>query len=157
LALLYPSSNELQASAATYVQQQAHVLAIPLTIQALPADAIDYALFRSHRYDAALVGWKVSRYPGYLCQWFASGKPFSYASSRVPAACGTLQATTDLDQAHQLVYEIQAALAQDLPFIPLYSGVTYDAYRNVDYPFDAALDGLSGSYGAPAVGIPTSP
>jgi ABC-type transport system substrate-binding protein len=157
LELLVPSSDEVRATAAAYIQQQAHLLAIPLTIQEVPSDAVDYAVFSSHRYDAALLGWRVSTYPGYLCQWFGAGMPFYYDSSGVPAACGGLNATTDLDQARQWVYEIQSNLAEDLSFVPLYSGATYDAYRNLAYPFDGVLGGLSGIYGAPALAIPASP
>jgi hypothetical protein len=62
--------------------------------------------------------------------------------------------TSDLDVAHQQVYEIQSILARELPFIPLYSGVTYDMQRNVTYPFDQVPDGLSGVYGAPDLAIP---
>ena len=71
--------------------------------------------------------------------------------------CNNLNVTSDLDTAHQQVIEIQSVLAQELPFIPLYSGVTYDVYRNVTYPFDQVPDGLSGVYGAPDLAIPAKP
>jgi len=65
-----------------------------------------------------------------------------------------LNSTSDLSSAQKDVDEIQSILVQDLPFIPLYSGLTYDAYRNIKYPFDSVLDGLSGIYGEPSLAIP---
>ena len=85
----------------------------------------------------ALLGWNVSEYPGYLCDWFKDGNPFGYQSDRLQSACEALNSTSDLSTAQKDVYEIQSILAQDLPFIPLYSGITYDAYRNIKYPFDS--------------------
>jgi ABC-type oligopeptide transport system substrate-binding subunit len=67
-----------------------------------------------------------------------------------------LNLTSDLDEARKQIYELQSILAQDLPFIPLYSGVTYDAYRNISYPFDSVPGGLSGIYGAPSLAVPAS-
>ena len=111
-------------------------------------------VFSSHQYDMALLGWNVSEYPGYLCNWFKDGNPFGYQSDRLQSACEALNSTSDLTTAQKDVYEIQSILAQDLPFIPLYSGITYDAYRNIKYPFDSVLGGLSGVYGAPSLAIP---
>jgi hypothetical protein len=106
----------------------------------------------------------LSLYPTYLCEWFkpAEGNPFAYNGSRpalsevegLRAACETWDDTSDLEQARILVSEIQSILAQDLPLIPLYVEVRTDAYRNIRYPFDGLLDGLSGLYGAPSLAVP---
>jgi ABC-type transport system substrate-binding protein len=144
-------------TAAMYVQQQARLLGIPLTAQGVGADEINYVMFSSHVYDLAIVGWKVSAYPGYLCDWFGDGNPFHYDESQIKSTCEALNSTSDLDVARQQVNEIQSNLAQELPFIPLFSDLTYDAYRNVSYPFDHVLDGLSAVYGAPSLAIPVMP
>ena len=115
---------------------------------------MNYAVFSSGQFDMAILGWRVSEYPGYLCDWFGDGNPFHYDGSRLKSACDALNSTTDLAEAQKQVYQIQSVLAQDLPMIPLYSGVTYDAYRNISYPFDSVLNGLSGICGAPSLAIP---
>jgi ABC-type oligopeptide transport system substrate-binding subunit len=132
-------------------------LGLPLTAQLVTADTIDFAVFSSQRYDLAVLGWKVSLYPGYLCDWFGSGKPFEYSPGAESSTCSELSQTSDLDQARQKVYEVQASLAQDVPFIPLYSGVVTDELRNLKYPFSEVLGGLSQVYGAPALALPASP
>ena len=154
LALLVSSSQTLQTNAASYIEQQMHLLGVPFATSNTDADSFNFAVFSSHQYDMALLGWHVGEYPGYLCDWFKDGNPFGYYSDRLKSACEALNSTSDLTTAQKDVYQIQSILAQDLPFIPLYSGVTYDVYRNIKYPFDSVLGGLSGIYGAPSLAIP---
>jgi peptide/nickel transport system substrate-binding protein len=154
IGLMVSSSDSSEMSAASYVEQRAHLLGLPLTVTPAAPDQINYAVFSSRQFDVAILGWRVSESPGYLCDWFEAGNPFGYQSDRLRSACEALNSTGDLSAAQKDVYEIQSILAQDLPFIPLYSGITYDAYRNIFYPFDQVLGGLSGIYGAPSLAIP---
>jgi ABC-type transport system substrate-binding protein len=147
--------DQMQIVQADYIKDKANLLGIPMAVQYLPGfEELRYAVFSSHQYDMAIIGWRVSEYPGYLCDWFGDGNPFGYHSDRLQSACEALNLTTDLDEARKQVFEIQSVLTEDLPFIPLYSGLTYDAYRNISYPFPSVLGGLSGVYGAPSLAIP---
>ena len=157
LELLSTASEAEQARASAYVEQQAQSIGIPLTVKATSGDVIDYSVFSSGQYDAAMLGWTVSRSPGYLCDWFGAGQPFQYGGSRLVSLCGELQATSDLAGAQGMVGEIQDALAEDVPMVPLYADVVHDAYLHVSYPFDTILDGLSGNYGAPGLVMPRVP
>ena len=132
----------------------AETFGVPISKEAVSSEDVHFAVFSSHQYDMALLGWQLSEYPGYLCDWFKDGNPFGYQSDRLQSACEALNSTSDLTIAQKDVYEIQSILVQDLPFIPLYSGITYDAYRNIKYPFDSVPGGLSGVYGAPSLAIP---
>jgi ABC-type transport system substrate-binding protein len=154
--LLMPSSDEARAAAASYIQHQARMLGIPLTAQSIAPEELNYSVLSSYRYDMALLGWRVGSYPGYLCDWFADGNPFHYNESRIKSYCDSLNASSDLAAARQQVFEMQAQLDADLPFIPLYSNATQDVYRNFKYPFNQVPYGLSGVYGAPALAIPTT-
>ncbi len=155
--LLVPESDPLRVKAGDYVQQQANRLGIPITVRSVQTDVIDYAVFSSHSYDLALLGWKVSLYPGYLCDWFGAGKAFAYQASSVIGSCGELSVTSSLDQAAQQVLRIQSALAQDVPFVPLYSEAVYDYHARVRYPFSEVLGGLAEVFGAPSLAVPGSP
>jgi ABC-type transport system substrate-binding protein len=155
--LLVPTSDPLRVAAGNYIQQQARQLGIPLSARPVGTDTVDFAVFSNHEYDMAVLGWKVSLYPGYLCDWFGAGKPFQYQRSSVVSACGVLNVTNGTDQAAQQVFEIQAALAQDVPFIPLYSEAIYDSPARVTYPFSEVLGGLAEVYGAPNLALPASP
>jgi len=154
VTLIVPSDDDLRVAAASYIQNRAQMLGISLIARSVSSIDLNYAVLGSQNYGMALLGWHVSSYPGYLCDWFGEGNQFNYDGSQIKSLCDNLNVTSDLDAAHQQVLEIQSILARELPFIPLYSGVTYDMQRNVTYPFDQVPDGLSGVYGAPDLAIP---
>ncbi len=157
LQLLAPSDDLLRAAAAAYVQDRARWLGMPLTARLVSSDTISYAVFSSDQYDLAILGWHLSAYPGYLCDWTGGSPPLYWTGADAPpvsSQCAALTGTSDLQAARGLLFDIQSAYAQDLPLIPLYSLITGDGYRNVSYPFDRILDGLNGSYGAPSLAVP---
>jgi ABC-type transport system substrate-binding protein len=154
--LLAPEDDPLRVEIALYIAQQAKPLGLAVEVRQSSPDNLLYAVYGSGGYDMALLGWRLSIYPAYLCEWFtpAEGNPFAYDGSRLRAACEAWSETNDLEQARSQASEIQTVLAQDLPLIPLYAEVRTDAYRNIRYPFEDLLDGLSGLYGAPTLAIP---
>jgi ABC-type transport system substrate-binding protein len=154
--LLMPASDDARTAAGSYIQHQARMLGIPLTAQSTTSIELNYSVFNDDRYDMALLGWRVSSYPDYLCDWFGEGNPFHFNESQLKPLCDALSVSSDLSVARQQILAIQSLLVHDLPFIPLYSSATYDAYRNVTYPFAQVLDGLGGLYDAPALAIPTT-
>ncbi len=159
LALLVPSGDEdvQSVQAARVVEHYANYLGIPLSVQPVDPSTIRYAVFNDRNYDMAIMGWRLSDYPGYLCEWFGAGNPFAYEDDQLGQACEKLQSTSDLDAARALMGQIQARLAEQLPFLPLYAVQTYDTYEGIRYPFEHVLRGLSGAYGAPAAAIPLAP
>lgn len=157
ISLLASTSDPARGAAAEYIQTEARKVGIPVSAQPVSDDVVNFDVFSSHRYDMALLGWKTSLYPGYLCDWFGAGRPFQYAGSDVVSACGELNATSSIDTATTAVSAIQKSLAQDVPFIPLYSEARYEVRANVNYPFEAVLGGLAEVYGAPNLAFPQSP
>jgi ABC-type transport system substrate-binding protein len=145
-----------RAKAAIYIARQAGMLGLLVDAHLSSADELLYTVYGSGDYDLALLGWRLSAYPSYLCEWFMPSEegPFAYTGSRLEAECEAWETTSDLEQAKAHVSEIQSILMQDLPLIPLYTEMRTDAYRNVHYPFEYVVDGLSGLYGAPGLAIP---
>jgi ABC-type transport system substrate-binding protein len=152
--LLVASSNDLEINVGNSINQQLSLVGIQLVVQPLDPEGLRYAVFSSHQYDLAILGWHVSEYPGYLCDWFGDGNPFGYHSNYLQSSCEALNSTTDLTVAQQDIFGIQSTLVQDLPFIPLYSDTIYETYQSIRYPFNSILAGLSGIYGAPSLAIP---
>ena len=52
---------------------------------------------------------------------------------------GDSNSTSDLERRAGHSDESSPPWRMILPFIPLYSGVTYDVYRGIRYPFDSVL------------------
>ena len=154
--LLAPSAgyDPERARAAALIEEQAKTLGIPLVVQFADPESLRYAVYSSGDYDMAILGWRLSAYPGYLCTWFQAAGPFALNDEKLSAACRTMGSTADLITARGAAYEIQAFLMEKLPFIPLYRVVKHEAVRNVSYPFGPLPDGLSGFYGAPWLAMP---
>ena len=151
------SSDPRSAAAARFVERSARALGIPLTVQSSDPESIRFAVFNGHDYDFAIVGWRLGAYPGYLCDWFGSGNALGYSDARVAAACQALRSTSDLETARSRVFDIQSLLAENPPFIPIFSGKTYEITRAIVYPFDSVVNGLGGVYGAPSLALPSAP
>jgi peptide/nickel transport system substrate-binding protein len=140
--------------AAANFQQPALHLGIPIDVEMTDPASLEYSVYSSKKYDMALVGWRLSEYPGYLCEWFGTGGQFEYASDRLQRACEALGVESDLEAARDQLFTIQSILAEDLPFVPLHVKTIHDVFQNVEYPFGVVPGGLSGLYGAPSYAIP---
>jgi len=158
VTLLAPKKEEdaLRFSAAKYIAEQAQYLGIPFTVQEAGLNDVIYAVYSSQKYDIALLGWQLSEYPAYLCEWFGRENLHLYNSNRLGAVCEALRAESNLEVARQAVMQIESALMSELPLIPLFTMTQVDVYRNVTYPGPAAniLNGWTGFYGAPSHAIP---
>lgn len=149
-----PDVDLSRANIAAGIESQSRYLGIPLTQQEVSPETLRYSVYSSGDYDMAILGWTLSEYPGYLCDWFQAPSPFADNGDRLKSVCEALNSTADLGTAYQASNEIQAILSEDLPFIPLYLRVGYENYQHVTYPFEEMLNGLSGLYGAPSLAIP---
>lgn len=160
ITLLAPSKDEdaLRYAAAKYIAEQAQYLGIAFAVREGSLNDIVYAVYSSQKYDAALMGWRLGEYPAYLCEWFG-GENLLFAtrnSIRFKSACDALGVESRFDAARQAVGQIESALMSELPFIPLFTVMRADVYRNLSYPLPAVkiLNGWGGLYGAPSYAIP---
>ena len=158
ITLLAPPKIEdaLRYTAAKYIAEQAQYLGIPLAVEDAGLNDIVYAVFSSQKYDMAIMGWRLSEYPGYLCEWFGGKDSFLYKSTRLEAVCGALTAESNLGSARKLAAQVESVLISELPFIPLFTVMQADVYRNLVYPapVENILNGWAGLYGAPSYAIP---
>jgi len=157
ISLLGPSEDVdvLQAKEAVWIETQAEYLGIPVSVDFVSPRDMRYQIFSSKIYDMAIVGWRLSLYPGYLCEWFGRQGQFDDNGTSLKSGCDALVVESDLDSAREHLFNIQSALVQELPFIPLYAGMTYDAYQNVEYPFKSVLGGFTSLYGTPSSALPS--
>jgi ABC-type oligopeptide transport system substrate-binding subunit len=129
-------------------------LGIPMDVQLTDLASLQYTVYSSKKYDMVLFGWRLSDQPAYLCEWFGAGGQFENNSVRLQSTCEATVVESDLERARGQVFELQSILLEELPFIPLYSETTHDAFQNVEYPFQNVPGGLSGLYGDPSHAMP---
>jgi ABC-type transport system substrate-binding protein len=157
VTLLAPSAefDAQRANAAGYIEGQARALGVPLTKKLVASDAILYAVYSSGDYDMALLGWRLSEYPSWLCAWFQpwNANPFHYNEDKPKSACDAFESATDIEDARAALFDVQSLFENNLPMIPLYTTITTDVYRHISYSFKP-LGGLTDLYGAPSLAIP---
>jgi len=156
VTLLAPSQNEdaLRFAAAKYVAEQAQHLGLSFAVDEVSLNDVFYAVYSSQKYDMALMGWRLSEYPAYLCGWFGGENPLLYNSDRFETVCQTLEAESNLEVAHQAVAQLESALMSESPFIPLFTVAQADVYRHLSYPVPNIPNGWAGLYGAPSYVVP---
>jgi ABC-type transport system substrate-binding protein len=156
LVLLAPAAHidPVRAGMAGWIARVLNENGIPVELQLTDMDTVLYAVYGKGDYDMSMLGWRLSRFPGYLCDWGSEGNPFGYRGSRLVSVCETLESEPDLEKARGLFWDAQVVLTEEVPLIPLYVEIRYDAWRNLVFPFEGILDGPGGLYGAPDFVIP---
>lgn len=150
ITLLTPGKDEdgLRYAAAQYIAEQAQYLGMRFNIRESAMDDINYAVFSSQKYDMALMGWRLSEYPAFLCEWFDGANPYLYNGSRYADGCAAARAESNLEKARQVSFQIEAALMEEMPFIPLFMIPRAEQHQNISYP-----QGF-GAYGSPSYAVP---
>ena len=151
ITLLAPREDPSRVESASYIEELAQQLGIPLRAEIVPADDLFFAVYGVGNYDLAILGWSLSLYPDYLCDFFSEGNPYNYRNTDVNAKCAELAITSDITLARQQLFEIEILLWDDLPAIPLFSSKITEAYRNFSLPFESHLGGFAPTlYGVPS-------
>jgi peptide/nickel transport system substrate-binding protein len=151
-----PGYDPLRATSAVYIEQWIRQLGVPVTTQYTPFNTI-LANQDAMEYDIIMLGWGLTPFPSYLCDFFTGATGIADGSDKTgwinpvhQADCAAFQLESDLAKAREIAFKLQENIAQDLPYITIWAVPMYDAYRNLDYPFTKVFDGLGpGIYGAP--------
>jgi ABC-type transport system substrate-binding protein len=157
VSLLVSSSDPGQGEFAGRLVERLRLLGLDVDLQAAIPQEVNYAVYSNSDYDMVILGWRLSAYPGYLCEWFEAPSPFAYNGDRLKSACEAMRGAGDLESARESAFEVQSILVEDLPFIPLYARFRYEAFRHTDYPFEKVLNGIVDLYGAPWLAMPVAP
>jgi len=81
-ALRFAASNILQSRRSIWVSH--------FSVQEVNTNDVVYAVYSSQKYDMALMGWRLSEYPAYVCEWFGEENLFLYNSDRFKSTCDAL-------------------------------------------------------------------
>lgn len=158
ISLLAPPKEEdaLRYATAKYMAEQAQYLGIPFSVREMSLNDIVYAVYSSRKYDMAIMGWRLSEYPAYMCEWVGAENLIQYSGSSYKSTCDALGVESDLDAARKIIQQLESGLMSELPFLPLFTETRVDVYRNLVYPPTAnLLNGWSGLYGAPSYAMPS--
>jgi len=150
-----PGYDPLRATAAVYIEQWMKELGMPVLMQYTPFNTIR-ANENSGEFDIIMLGWGLTSFPSYLCDFFtgatgvADGSDnIGYVSPTLAEQCDAFYSETDMEAARQIAFDMQTTLATELPYITLFTNPIYDAVSsNLIYPYTEVFDGLQGLYSA---------
>ena len=150
IRLLAPREDSSRTKSAFYIEDAMRKLGIPLKVEVLSADDLFYAVYGIGDYDLAIIGWNLSLYPDYLCDFFGSESVYGYENALVNEKCADFSTLSDLALAREKLFEIEVLLWDDLPAVPLFSTKVIEAYRNFALPTGDYLGGFAPVlYGVP--------
>jgi ABC-type transport system substrate-binding protein len=159
MTLLAPSAgyDPLRATAGVYAEQWMQQLGMPVNAELTNFNNILDVVFGGGEWDMFILGWGVTLYPDFVCDFFYTGGGFNmpnYSNPDFDAKCDEFYAETDIEAARALNYELQDTLAQELPYIYLFTTPMRDAYNGaaVLFQYTDVLDGIGSGY----YGLPTS-
>jgi ABC-type transport system substrate-binding protein len=137
-----------------WVSEWARELGMPVQSELTGRNAIMDSVFVASDYDMYIFGWPLGNpgYPIYFEEfWYSQNCTFETGGKNTPCfknddydiLIDEFVTTGDLERAQELVYEMQVLLADQRPYIPLYSQKVYDLAReSVIFPYDETLGGI---------------
>lgn len=163
MSLLAPSPgyDPLRATAGVFIEQYMQDLGIPVKAELTNFNNIVNAVFAGGDWDMYILGWGLSLYPDYLCEFFATSgglNVLNYTNEELDGLCATFLAETDLDAAREQAFQLQEILATDLPYIYLFTTPVKDAYNAsaIQFDYTDVLGGLVGGQQSTVKGLSIS-
>jgi ABC-type transport system substrate-binding protein len=155
-----PAYDPQRASFNQWIGEWMRELGMPVKSELTGFNTILDPVFISADFDIYILGWSLTLYPDYLCDFFHSkngellaGELVGYntpgfADDAFDAACDAFFLETDIVAAQAQAYILQDRLAEGRPYIPLFYRQSIDLINvRVELPYYEVLDGISGALG----------
>ncbi len=155
-----PGYDPLRSTFAIWIERWLSEVGIPARADLTGFNLIVEKVFNQQDFDMWVLGWGLTLYPDYLEAFFHSRyselegfNAGGYNNAEFDALADELIAETDLERARDQVYEMQAYLAEDLPYVTLFTTPIVETYRSdrIEYPYTRNLGGLQKAGGLPSL------
>ena len=161
MSLLAPSAgyDPLRSTFAIWIERWLNELGIPLRADLTGFNLIVDKVFNRQDFDMWILGWGLTIFPDYLESFFHSRhadlegrNAGGYNNPEYDRLADELLATTDLEEARQQVFQMQEFLANDLPYVVLFTTPIVETFRSdrIEFPYTETLGGLQEASGLPA-------
>lgn len=148
-----PAYDPQRASFNQWITEWMRELGIPVQSELTGFNTILNPVFVDANFDMYILGWGLTIYPDYLCDFFDSRNDTAttgnyntpgYNNPEYDALCDEFLAETDIIAAQAEAKQLQADLAQDLPYMPLFNRQSVDLINSrVKLPYTETLGGIS--------------
>ena len=151
-----PGYDPLRSTFAIWIERWLNEVGIPLRADLTGFNLIVDKVFNQQEFDMWILGWGLSLYPDYLEAFFHSRhsdleghNAGGYNNPEFDQLADDLLAETELAPARRQVFQMQAFLADELPYVTLFTTPMVEAYRSdrIEYPYTDSLGGLQNAAG----------
>ena len=158
MTLLAQADDVQLTDIAPLMVQALNDLGLSVTAVLTTTPAFTDLIWTQQNFDIFIANWDLDNTPSYLCTAFSNAPSniSSYNNTTLNALCDDYLNAPDMLTARPSIWQGQAILANDLPYVPLFALPLREAYRldRVYYPYTDALNGLAGRNGLTAVARP---
>ena len=158
LEILAPSAgyDPLRSTFAIWIERWLNDVGIPTKAHLTGFNIIVERINDPEAFDMWILGWGLTLYPDYLEAFFHSRHGVKddlnrglYANPDFDDLADELLVETDLEEARRKVFKMQEFLADDLPYVVLFTTPLVEAYRSdhLQYPYTETLGGLQNQGG----------
>jgi len=163
MELLAPSAgyDPLRSTFAIWIERWLNEVGIPVKANLTGFNIIvDRTRGEKLDFDMFILGWGLSLYPDYLEAFFHSrhAEPGDfnaggYSNPEFDKLADELLAESDLNEARKKVFKMQEFLADDLPYVVLFTTPILESYRSdrLKFPYTETLGGLQNGNGLTTV------
>ena len=156
-----PEFDIVRATFNQWISEWARELGMPVQSELTGRNTILDSVFVASNYDMYVFGSSLGNpaYPGFYDEfWHSRNCTFETGGMNTPcfkndtydALVDEFNQTADLNRARELVFEMQLILAEQRPYIPLYSEKVVEFSRDqVVFPYDELLGGIEMRDGFP--------
>ncbi len=160
--LLSPSAgyDPLRSTFAIWIERWLNEVGIPLRADLTGFNLIVEKVYSQQDFDMWILGWGLTTFPDYLESFFHSRNselegynPGGFNNLEYDALADEFLAETDLDTAHEQAARMQEFLAEDLPWVVLFTTPIVETYRSdrIEFPYTEYLGGIQEVGGLPSI------
>lgn len=161
LTLIGPNAgyDPLRATFAIHVEQWLNEIGIPLTADLIGFNVvIERTNAEEKDWDMYILGWGLTPFPDHIYRFFSEAQAVpggqndgSYINPEFEQIAGRINDCKSFEECKQIADETQQFLAEDLPYVVLFSTTITEPYRSdtIQFPFTTVLDGLQNINGLP--------
>ena len=155
-----PGYDPLRSTFAIWIERWLNEIGIPLRANLTGFNVIVEKVFDQQDFDMWILGWSLNPFPDYLEAFFHSKhselegyNPGGYSNPEFDRLAEQLLAETDLEEARRQVFEMQAFLAEDLPYVVLFDTPIVETFRSerLEFPYTETWGGLQSVAGMPSL------
>ena len=153
-----PGYDPLRSTFAIWIERWLNDIGVPATARLTDFNVIVEKINDPEAFDIWILGWGLTNFPDYLEAFFHSrnaegdGNNYGgYSNPEFDKLADALLVETDLNAAREQVFRMQEFLADDLPYVVLFTTPILETYRSdrLEFPFTTTQGGLQKGGGLP--------